>query len=339
MLSGCSRVNTSRSAAGVSYKKNMPSASGSLPFVRSASPFVRLETTAALGQLYANIRADVRPEEESNVDAPTQEGRETPNQEGRESRSSISEADLLSCRSYCSHSEARSHSTTCRPSFVSPRSTDYCCAICIELLLRPVVLSCGHRLCRGCWVSLLKGSQARSIAARTGNAACPLGRCEVKASVPEVDRDLESEMRSQLGFRQLATHATAAELAPLDEESAAAAAVNAWAAAGFKLDEPEEIEAAEELEAAESAAAVAAGIDLESWETRQRRSELRTELGNFAFLLVLVTLVGFGLFVLNDGAEVRGVPPHANGHCMPPLVIPSQSPAHNLHGTPARNPA
>ena len=234
-------------------------------------------------------------------------------------------------------SEADTHS--CRPSFVSPRSTDYCCAICIELLLRPVVLSCGHRLCRGCWVSLLKGSQARSIAARTGNAACPLGRCEVKASVPEVDRDLESEMRSQLGFRQLATHATAAELAPLDEESAAAAAVNAWAAAGFKLDEPEEIEAAEELEAAESAAAVAAGIDLESWETRQRRSELRTELGNFAFLLVLVTLVGFGLFVLNDGAEVRGVPPHANGHCMPPLVIPSQSPAHNLHGTPARNPA
>ena len=214
----------------------MPSASGSLPFVRSASPFVRLETTAALGQLYANIRADVRPEEESNVDAPTQEGRETPNQEGRESRSSISEADLLSCRSYCSHSEARSHSTTCRPSFVSPRSTDYCCAICIELLLRPVVLSCGHRLCRGCWVRVLQGSQARAIASRTGSAACPLGRCEVRPCVPEVDQDLESKMRSRLGFKQLATHAATAELAPLDEESAAAAAVNAWAAAGCKLD-------------------------------------------------------------------------------------------------------
>ena len=37
--------------------------------------------------------------------------------------------------------------------------------------------------------------------------------------------------------RQLATHAAAAELAPsLDEEDAEAAAVNAWAAAGCKLD-------------------------------------------------------------------------------------------------------
>ena len=203
-------------------------------------------------------------------------------------------------------SEVDAHS--CRPSFVSPRSTDYCCAICIELLLRPVVLSCGHHLCRGCWVTILQGSQARSVASSTGNAVCPLGRCEVKASVPEIDWDLESEMRSQLGFRQLATHAAAAELAPLDEESAAAAAVNAWAAAGFKLDEPEEVEAAEELAAATAAAAVAAVVDLEAWEAHQRRSELRSELTNVAFLLVLITLIVFGLYVLNDGAKVRGLP-------------------------------
>ena len=42
---------------------------------------------------------------------------------------------------------------------------DYTCPICLELLLRPVKLSCGHRFCRGCWVRLLQGSQARSAAA------------------------------------------------------------------------------------------------------------------------------------------------------------------------------
>ena len=50
---------------------------------------------------------------------------------------------------------------SCRASSTSSRSTEYCCAICLELLLRPVVLSCGHRFCRGCWVRLLQGSQAR----------------------------------------------------------------------------------------------------------------------------------------------------------------------------------
>ena len=113
------------------------------------------------------------------------------------------------------------------------------------------------------------------------------------------------KMRSQLGFRELTIHAASA---PLDEESAVAAAVNARTAAGFKLDEREEIEAAEELAAATAAAAVAAAVDLESRETRERRSELRAELANVAFLFVLITVIGFGLFVLNDGAEVRGLP-------------------------------
>lgn len=49
---------------------------------------------------------------------------------------------------------------------------------------------------------VLQGSQARLVASRTrGSAVCPLGRCEVKAIVPEIDRALESEMQSQLGFR------------------------------------------------------------------------------------------------------------------------------------------
>ena len=260
--------------------------SASAPFARSASPFVRLEK-AGLGRLSEH---QSRQEDIYSLGLPPA------------LEDVGSEADTLSDRPSFA-SPARSTVA----SFASPRSTEYCCAICIELLLRPVVLSCGHRLCRGCWVRLLQGSQARSVASRTGNAACPLGRCEVRASVPEISFDLENEMRSQLGFRQLATLSAAAELASLDEESAAAAAVNAWAAAGFKFDNPEEIQAAEDLAAATTAAAVAAVFDLESWETRQRRSELRSELGNVAFLLILITFIGFGLFVLNDSVEVRGL--------------------------------
>eukprot|EP00964_Phaeocystis_antarctica_P033518 scaffold19007_cov71-Phaeocystis_antarctica.AAC.8 len=194
--------------------------------------------------------------------------------------------------------------------FASPRSTEYCCAICIELLLRPVVLSCGHRLCRGCWVRVLQGSQARAVASRTGYATCPLGRCEVRPCVPDVDLDLESEMRERIGFKQLAAHAAAAGDASLTEESAAVAAVNAWAAAGCTLDEPEEIEATEELAAAVAAAAAAAL----ALETLERGTALgSTEaLGQFsdrgsqcAFLLIMLTLVAFGLFILNEEIGVR----------------------------------
>ena len=141
----------------------------SLGATRSGSPFVRLESAESQPR-----QEEVEEEEEDDDDDEEEEGIEL--------EDIGSEADALSYR----------------PSFVSPRSTDYCCAICIELLLRPVVLSCGHRLCRGCWVHVLQGSQVRVVASRTrGSAVCPLGRCEVKASVPEVDRDLESEMQSR----------------------------------------------------------------------------------------------------------------------------------------------
>ena len=168
-----------------------------------------------------------------------------------------------------SHRASLASSRSTIMNFASPRSTEYCCAICIELLLRPVVLSCGHRLCRGCWLRVLQGSQARAVASRTGNAVCPLGRCEVRPCVPEIDQDLENEMQARLGFKQLAAHAAAAELAPSpDEESAAAAALNAWAAAGCKLDRRGEVLDEEttlrwEEQAAAAAAAAAYATTLE----------------------------------------------------------------------------
>ena len=84
--------------------------------------------------------------------------------------------------------------------------------------------------------------------------------------------------------------------------------MNAWAAAGCRLDQPEEIQAAEELAAATAAAAARAmAAVVVEVERNQRRSELRSQLGHFATLLLLFTLIGFGLFVLNGGDKVSVV--------------------------------
>ena len=68
-----------------------------------------------------------------------------------------------------------------------PCEEDYACPICLELLLRPIQLSCGHHLCRGCWVRVLQSRSVRVTAQLTGSVACPF-RCEVQPVVPEVDQ-------------------------------------------------------------------------------------------------------------------------------------------------------
>ena len=65
-----------------------------------------------------------------------------------------------------------------RPRAEAFSEEDFCCPICLDLLLRPVVLACGHRLCRGCWCRVLQGREMRATANLTGSASCPLGRCE-----------------------------------------------------------------------------------------------------------------------------------------------------------------
>ena len=114
-----------------------------------------------------------------------------------------------------------------------PSAEDYSCAICLELLLRPITLCCGHRLCRGCWTRVLQGStvpinhrglycsQTGLVAAEctcTGpheKATCPLGRCRVLQTVPAVDVALMNELYSRFGS-QLTARATEHALA--DEE-------------------------------------------------------------------------------------------------------------------------
>ena len=146
---------------------------------------------------------------------------------------------------------------------------------------------------------------------RTGSAACPLGRCEVRPCVPEVDQDLESKMRSRLGFKQLATHAATAELAPLDEESAAAAAVNAWAAAGCKLDQPDEIEAARRevvaRTAAEAAAAAATNATMD--DSHLAVAPRRCNFHAASILLSISLTLFFAFLCFNDGAKARDLSP------------------------------
>ena len=265
--------------------------STSTHYARRASPFVRLET-AVLGRLSTSRKEPQLRQKDVDLTLPpalalTDAG---------------SEADTNSYRP--SFASARRSMAS---SFASPRSTEYCCAICIELLLRPVVLSCGHRLCRGCWVRLLQGSQARAVASRTGFAVCPLGRCEVRPCVPEIDLNLEAEMRKRIGFKQLAAHAAAAEDVSLAEESAAVAAVNAWAAAGCPLDAPEESEADEELAAA---AAAAAAFDIDAAGFSESSSTFCEKLAccrDTCCLLVTIAIIAGLLFILNDGGEVRGL--------------------------------
>ena len=107
----------------------------------------------------------------------------------------------------CSHTTTAEATVTeedlGRPRAEAFSEEDFCCPICLDLLLRPVVLACGHRLCRGCWCRMLQGREMRATANLTGSASCPLGRCEVKPHVPEVETILESEIEALFSAQRL----------------------------------------------------------------------------------------------------------------------------------------
>ena len=109
---------------------------------------------------------------------------------------------------------------------------DHTCPICLELLLRPVQLSCSHRFCRGCWSRVLQGRAVRATAHLTGSVACPY-RCEVRPVVPEVDETLASQLESRFAAR----YRERASSTSLPDEERRVTEVNAWAAQGCKLDD------------------------------------------------------------------------------------------------------
>ena len=135
-----------------------------------------------------------------------------------------------------------------------PSAEDYSCPICLELLLRPITLSCGHRLCRGCWTRVLQGStvhiyhrglycsQTRLVAAVctcTGpheESTCPLGRCQVLQTVPAVDVALMNELYSRFGPQlaaRVTEHALADEEILVDAVTAKIGQVTTWACYGL----------------------------------------------------------------------------------------------------------
>ena len=118
---------------------------------------------------------------------------------------------------------------------------DCTCPICLELLLRPVKLSCGHCFCRGCWTHVLQGRAARATAHLTGTAACPY-RCEVKPLVPEIDQTLASQLEAQFAEE----YKKRASATSLPNEERRSASVNEWAAQGCKLDARELAKQAED---------------------------------------------------------------------------------------------
>ena len=109
---------------------------------------------------------------------------------------------------------------------------DHTCPICLELLLRPVQLSCSHRFCRGCWARVLQGRDVRATAHLTGSVACPY-RCEVRPVVPEVDETLASQLESRFAAR----YRERASSTSLPDEERRVTEVNEWAAQGCKLDD------------------------------------------------------------------------------------------------------
>ena len=134
------------------------------------------------------------------------------------------------------------------PPLAEVAQDDCTCPICLELLLRPVKISCGHCFCRGCWTHVLQGRAARATAHLTGTAACPY-RCEVKPLVPEIDQTLASQLESQFAEE----YKKRASATSLPDEERRSASVNEWAAQGRKLDARELAKQAEEAATAQAA--------------------------------------------------------------------------------------
>ena len=64
----------------------------------------------------------------------------------------------------------------------------FTCCVCLDILVNPVTLQCGHSTCQLCFVKHLEALDQQETTA--GNATCPLGRCIIPFIVPSINHTL-----------------------------------------------------------------------------------------------------------------------------------------------------
>ena len=70
------------------------------------------------------------------------------------------------------------------------------CVICLDVMVEPVTLSCGHSVCRHCLVAHMESISDAMVAA-TGSAVCPVARCLVAFVVPATSVSLKAAIESR----------------------------------------------------------------------------------------------------------------------------------------------
>lgn len=67
------------------------------------------------------------------------------------------------------------------------------CSICLDVLVRPLVLQCQHVVCRPCFLDYLEANAKHPYQQgwSGGGAVCPLGRCEIPFAVPPINTTLQ----------------------------------------------------------------------------------------------------------------------------------------------------
>ena len=154
----------------------------------------------------------------------------------------------------------------------SPTDVGFSCPICLDVMLRPVKLACGHHACRYCLVQHLATRAQRTMMQSSGRASCPLGRCEISAAVPDVDTALQAVLSKRFRERLANRSVTMTEA----DEARVAESHNNWVSDGFPfpVDDEEAAEAAadEEAQGVAARAEINAAIQRRNQSTRRGRS-------------------------------------------------------------------
>ena len=70
------------------------------------------------------------------------------------------------------------------------------CCVCVEVIVAPVTLKCGHSVCRHCLVAHFESLDLRALLGSTGAVVCPAARCAVPLEVPETNISLQVLLQS-----------------------------------------------------------------------------------------------------------------------------------------------